>query len=35
MCLYILGPYLNEGDCEVLLAFTKVSILMNMYMCIS
>ncbi|KAL5499721.1 hypothetical protein EMCRGX_G011180 [Ephydatia muelleri] len=24
MCLYVLGPYLNEGDCEVLLAFTKV-----------
>eukprot|EP00731_Ephydatia_muelleri_P016897 Em0009g1321a len=24
MCLFILGPYLNEGDSEVLLAFTKV-----------
>ena len=35
MCLFILGPYLNEGDSEVLLAFTKVSILMNIYMCIS
>lgn len=31
MSLFILGPYLNEGDCEVLLAFTKVSVHMNTY----
>ena len=32
MCLFILGPYLNDRDSEVLLAFTKVKILV---MCIN